>query len=211
MGPRRRLPPPGRADTGPGRGRKSDLTSIKPAIYPPKRPQARGRTWGLPPPAAAYLGPGSGPGLVPAPAPAKHSGGVPAPAPAKHSGGQQVVYSSIPLAKLSFRAARAGGWCGTTFHEPRCRARRPPPARGPGAGAGPGPRYAPGTGPERGRTRQLTRINRVLRAQNGPRYAAVPGAYLGPGAGAGTRPQVRGRHGPRKKQNQAINEDKPRN
>ena len=130
IGPRRRLPPPGRADTGPGRGRKSDLTSIKPAIYPPKRPQARGRTWGLPPPA-----------------------------PAKHSRGQQVVYSSIPFAKVSFRAARAGGWCGTTYHELRCRARRPPPARGPGAGAG---------------------------------------------------PQVRGRHGAGKRQNQAINEDKPR-
>jgi hypothetical protein len=109
---RRRLPPPGRADTGPGRGRKSDLTSVKPAIYPPKRPQARGRTWGLPPPA-----------------------------PAKHSRGQQMVYSSIPLAKLSLRAARAGGWCGTTYNELRCRARRPPP---PG-GLGPGPGRAPGT------------------------------------------------------------------
>ena len=112
IGPRRRLPPPGRADTGPGRSRKSDLTRVKPAIYPPERPQARGRTWGLPPPA-----------------------------PAKHSRGQQVVYSSIPLAKLSFRAARAGGWCGTTYHELRCRARRPPP---PG-GLGPGPGRAPGT------------------------------------------------------------------
>jgi hypothetical protein len=80
---------------------------------------------------------------------------------------------------------------------------------GPGPGPEPGPRYAAGTGPERGRTSELTRINRVLRAQNGPRYAAVPGPYLGPAAGAGTRPQVRGRHGPRKRQNQAINEDKP--